>query len=479
MAYNPSVWANGQQGGTPITAAKLNKIEAGVRDAHSELEGRLSEEELSATYASRDGIVRARNGEVSVWGHSYAFGIGATDVGRRWGSLVADDLRLRERNEAISGTAVASEGSGASWGAVLQKVTRSSRGAVSGSGVAASSQRGFASPGGVHLLQYGINDIQDLGTSSAALAPVKEALRTIISRLRAGAIFEDTSSTFTFTGTWPTPADTTKNSGPGYHYATTSTPSYSITTPADFPGGTIAIGLHSPSGVGNGAVHNVVVNGGAPTAYSRFSTRSGSSTHHVIRLPNLPAGANTIAVTLSGVVNYTAVDYWQWEASVDLPLIVLLKQPLPVDYSAYGVSPVVNDTGVSNLNAIIDEVAAEFDSRVITVDLSVMDHDATMFAADKLHPSDKGHRKIAQLTVESIADARFTVEAAQGTAPRIEYGAAAPTGTRTFYSVGDEVRNSSPAEAGTAGSKYITYGWICTVEGRPGTWLPLRYLTGN
>lgn len=45
--------------------------------------------------------------------------------------------------------------------------------------------------------------------------------------------------------------------------------------------------------------------------------------------------------------------------------------------------------------------------------------------------------------------------------------------------VGDFVRNSSPAEAGGAGSKYIISGWICTVSGTPGTWLQARVLTGN
>lgn len=45
--------------------------------------------------------------------------------------------------------------------------------------------------------------------------------------------------------------------------------------------------------------------------------------------------------------------------------------------------------------------------------------------------------------------------------------------------VGDFVRNSSPAEAGGAGSKYIISGWICTVSGTPGAWLEARVLTGN
>lgn len=56
-------------------------------------------------------------------------------------------------------------------------------------------------------------------------------------------------------------------------------------------------------------------------------------------------------------------------------------------------------------------------------------------------------------------------------------GTAAPTsGT---WAQGDVVRNSAPAEAGSAGSKYITLGWVCTAAGTPGTWLPTRTLTGN
>ena len=47
------------------------------------------------------------------------------------------------------------------------------------------------------------------------------------------------------------------------------------------------------------------------------------------------------------------------------------------------------------------------------------------------------------------------------------------------YAQGDFVRNSTPAEAGTAGSKYIVMGWLCTVSGSPGTFVACRALTGN
>lgn len=35
MAYTPSTWADGEAGGTPITAAALNKIETGIDEAHT------------------------------------------------------------------------------------------------------------------------------------------------------------------------------------------------------------------------------------------------------------------------------------------------------------------------------------------------------------------------------------------------------------------------------------------------------------
>ena len=59
------------------------------------------------------------------------------------------------------------------------------------------------------------------------------------------------------------------------------------------------------------------------------------------------------------------------------------------------------------------------------------------------------------------------------------HSAATAAPTAGSYAVGDFVRNSTPAEAGTAGSKYVVMGWLCTVAGTPGTFVPCRALTGN
>ena len=59
------------------------------------------------------------------------------------------------------------------------------------------------------------------------------------------------------------------------------------------------------------------------------------------------------------------------------------------------------------------------------------------------------------------------------------HSAATAAPTAGSYAVGDFVRNSAPAEAGTAGSKYVVMGWLCTVAGTPGTFVPCRALTGS
>jgi hypothetical protein len=56
------------------------------------------------------------------------------------------------------------------------------------------------------------------------------------------------------------------------------------------------------------------------------------------------------------------------------------------------------------------------------------------------------------------------------------YTAAPTTGT---WAKGDFIKNSEPSELGSASSKYVIIGWVCTDGGSPGTWLQCRVLTGN
>lgn len=51
--------------------------------------------------------------------------------------------------------------------------------------------------------------------------------------------------------------------------------------------------------------------------------------------------------------------------------------------------------------------------------------------------------------------------------------------TAGTFAQGDIIWKSAPAEAGSASSKYVILGWVCTVGGSPGTLLEMRVLTGN
>lgn len=439
---------------------------------------------LSATYASRGKFAKTKAADVETWGHSYGAGIGASDRSKSFSYIVARALGMRDRNEAISGSSVSSAPAGASYVKTLQQITAAGLGAVTGSGTTATGDRGFTAPGGVYLAMYGINDVNELGGLANQLEAVRDTLRTTLSRWHAGAIFEEDDPTFTFNGTWVNSgASTDRNSGAGYKYATSAASSYSITTPADFPGGTVAIGLVSNSPLGGGATHAATVGGVTTTLHAHHRRTGGTGNGHVLRVPNVPAGVQTITVALSNVVTLTGVDYWQWEAAGnDAPLIALIKQPYCPDYTAYGAGgafgPPTN-ARVDDLNSIMGDLAAEFAGRVVVVDLAALNGDATMFTSDKLHPNDKGYRRIGEIILAAINAAGWTVVPGGRDAPYETHGTAAATGNRKIWYVGDVVHNSAPAVLGAGGSQYTIHSWVCTVSGAPGTWVERRMPTGT
>lgn len=477
MAYNKTNWENYPSTATPVNSSNLNNLESGVADAHAQLDGRLSDGQLNATIAGQvveqgtTKMVRT-SGRLASWGHSYQFGIGCTDVGKRFARLLADHYRLDEVNEAVSGTAVASDASGASFGKFLQSVTRPGGGAVPGSGVTAVAGAGFTTPRGVYDFFYGINDLAGLGNTAAAAAPIREVLRTMLSRARAGVIYENTSSLTAFSGTdWTAQPTGFAHSGGSYHYTVVNGADVQVALPADFPGGTIAVGVVVPSGAGNGARWTTNSIPGRTETFDAYNTRSGSQTGAVWRLEDVPAGARTILITVSNITGFAGFDYLQWEApNEEAPLVILHKQPYPVDYSAYAPATPPTDAGVDVLNGIIDALAVEFGDRVLAVDHSSMNREASMFAADKLHPSDLGNRRIFDETLAALTAAGFIIESGRAVTRRYDCGTAAPTGTRTYYNVGDYVENTSPT---ITDGTYVA-GWRCTVAGRPATWVEDR-----
>lgn len=80
--------------------------------------------------------------------------------------------------------------------------------------------------------------------------------------------------------------------------------------------------------------------------------------------------------------------------------------------------------------------------------------------------------KMVQVQVNGLGDGSISAQTSASTGPP-------PANSTTVYAKGDFIRNSSPAVTGTAGAQYIILGWLCTVAGKPGTWVPCRVLTGT
>ena len=53
MAYTPQTWADGEDGGTPITAAALTHMETGIADAADAAEAALTVDDIPALPASK------------------------------------------------------------------------------------------------------------------------------------------------------------------------------------------------------------------------------------------------------------------------------------------------------------------------------------------------------------------------------------------------------------------------------------------
>jgi lysophospholipase L1-like esterase len=387
-------------------------------------------------------------------------------------TVTAEILGLPMRNDAIGGASLYNPvwGNG-SWADILQKVTRPAR---------------FSTPTGVNLTMFGINDLNHLGNTAGALAPFFMAYRACISRWRQGRIFENDDATVTLAGGvfWNLVPQTNSNSGANISY--TSAPidgaTVTIAVPGDFPGGTLVLGFLSWTDGGatiSGTVNGTVYSINTATAY-----RTDTVIPNVLRIPNVPAGSGTYVFTVQSHTSAVGAvfDYWAWEpAEADCPLVVLVKQPYPLDYTAYGsVAPgPPTNAGVDALNAGLDALAAEFGARVITVDTSSISSDATCWSAANIHPNAKGSRIIAEKIAAAVRGNITASQTLQYQAKRVEYGTAAPTGTMTKWRVGDQVVNTAPTELGSAASKYVITGWICTVAGAPGTWLQQRTLTGN
>ncbi|WP_310962166.1 hypothetical protein [Nocardioides terrisoli] len=357
--------------------------------------GTVENDALTATFARKSILPAAR---ATADGHSYMNGVGTgvTKGTNDMATLIAAGLDLPLFNRAIAGSVLYSHlGTGDDWAQVLQNETRPTR---------------FAPPGGFYPIMWGINDAHALGNTQTAQAPFKQALRSVISRYRSGAVFESSDSTVTLggSGTWLQSLTAISNSGVGFHYNPTAGGTITITTPASFPGGTIALGF-----INWDDSSAFTVTGPASLGSPVLTPTPTDGTYRspaVMRIADVPAGSASYVFTTSAVTGGVgcAFDFWAWEPDEEsCPLIVFVGQAKPLDYTQYGDSN-LTDAGVDALNAVSQAVVAEFGSRVIYVPTTDMDHSTTYYEAGNIHPNAAGHAHIADLVVAAVQDQQLS-----------------------------------------------------------------------
>ncbi len=150
------------------------------------------------------------------------------------------------------------------------------------------------------LVHFGINDIQQhahdgIGNPRTVF---KTSLRTVLSRLCTARVFEDSDSSVAFGGgTWRTVTDMRRNSGLSYRPMPANGATFTITLPADFEGGTVAVGFTVwPTSDGQitwsgtaSVLPSTTSLAGLANANGGSGNRRDSSNGHVVRISGLVA----------------------------------------------------------------------------------------------------------------------------------------------------------------------------------------------
>jgi acetyltransferase-like isoleucine patch superfamily enzyme len=344
---------------------------------------------------------RPRPGRLEVSGDSVAFGGGVSAFKDRFTTRLAELLDAEEMNRAVPDAIVCSHETGASYGdggyaRVLQSFTRPPDPA------------GVHSEGLVCLTYYGMSELALLGDHD--LLPFEHALRTVISRHRASAVFEESHDSVSPRGWRPRGPEGPDCSGSGVMETSAEGATLTISVPPGFPGGTVAMGFVAAAG--GGAEHVFEVDGVAGgTLDTRGITEPrGNRNGAVMRLTGLSPGVHVIVCRVVNPTGVTAFDYWQIEPEPGPPVLVPLGYTMPDpiprrDWSFYaGWADRPTPAMVGALNEGIRRVTAEFGAGVDVVEVEpVLASDPELFAWGGAHPNDEGHARLARACHQTLA----------------------------------------------------------------------------
>jgi acetyltransferase-like isoleucine patch superfamily enzyme len=327
-------------------------------------------------------------GRLEVSGHSIPFGGGVSAFEHRFSSRLAELLGVEEMNRAVSGSIACWHDTGGELGDggyahVLREFTRPPDCA------ARSIERSVAVTG------YGLNDLALLGPDN--LGPFVHALRTVISRHRATAVFEEDDPTVTPNGDWERRPWEGDCSGAGVVESRMVGASLEIAVPSEFPGGVVALGFVArPEG---GRVSFALDGDEAGELDLRGTTdpMQGRRNGVVVRRTGIGPGAHTVTCTIAEADGPVAFDYWQVEPEQGATVLVLLAYRMRdwgFHYSDWPHPP--GDADVPALNDAIRAVVAEFGGSAVAVELDgILSKREELFSSEGVYPNDRGHGLIA------------------------------------------------------------------------------------
>lgn len=334
---------------------------------------------------------------LEVAGHSIAAGSAATSDDRDYAGLLAGRLGIVETNRAIGGGRAVRADNG--WGKVLQEWPRSARGAP------------YGPVSSLALAHYGVNDLGWEATGSGFPA-YRHAMRTILSRMLASAVFENTDASVAYSAGWTQIAATNKNSGSSYRRATANGEVVTITVPADYNGEVIALGLAAdPS---QGAAHTVRVDG---QVHGTIDTRNAATAEpnglgFVYRLTAAP-GSHVITITADTVLTETRFDYWQIEAEASPSdfRVVLVSVIRILNWDQWVNNPAPEKPYDADDDMALDmleaerSLAGEFGDNVTFVDVDQALNKYPPYFYDNAHLTNDGHAAIYRALYTAVASA--------------------------------------------------------------------------
>jgi hypothetical protein len=236
----------------------------------------------------------------------------------------------------------------------------------------APSNDGYLAKSSLVLFGGGINDLAVLGPyafgvfgtdngASRGLGPLQHAVRFTLAQMRCSVIFKykHPSITYSASPAW-SPLDVTSGASypptywigdpanGGLMYCTTVGGTVTVSTPPDFPGGTVALFLWTGNG-GQGATYDLSVTGATTRsttsaiqaygiqAVTKNDAAGQTTAKHlgsVLRVKSLNPGVNTITLTSTTISAYSTFLGWGIEAPIP-PQILVMPDPRAYDYSAY------------------------------------------------------------------------------------------------------------------------------------------------